>query len=274
MVARALNGVARDGTALVTAGTLYGAAQPVIANADTQTYEPGLEPVANTDGSWTYTLPARGDFTNLPKRRLERVWQVDGRVCTHTRGDVVVFDAEFAGVLGAAAQSANQWHLLWQCHGPGGSDLVAWRPPPISLGVTNGVISFEGGEGHPSNQYTSTGYYKWSYPLGPWVDNVRHHIRIEIKLGNDPDGWVTCRYDGATIVEQWRPQGYWPFNGGNWTGKYPGTMFSTPGDVNGDWVQNRAGLYRGPAHGDPSPTYQQWMRWWPMAVSPAHLGAS
>ena len=249
---------------------LWGMNTPIIGNTDTQTYEPGLEPTNNGDGSWTYRLPARADAASVgDRRRVERLWTVDGRTCTNIRGDILVFDGDYMGVLGAAPSSPNQWHVIWQMHGPGGNDLQNWGGPPLGLCTSNGHTYLSGGEDHPNNQYTATDYYGWWLDLGPWVDGVRHHVRIEVKIGNDPDGWVSCWHDGVNIVERWRPQGFWRGSGGGYTGKYPGTIFSTPGQA-GDWVQNRGGLYRGAQNGEAPPTYEQWVRWWPWEVSPAH----
>lgn len=273
MTTKPLTDIYRDGQKAVLyppdGVTFWGANTPTITNTDTQTYESGMEPVANDDGSWTYTLPAQP--SPLTKRRIERVWVRDGRRCDNTRGDIVILDADFTGVIGAAVNDNTQWHLIWQMHGPGGPNLTDWRPPPVSIGVYGGRIWFEGGEGHPNNQYSASGYHKWRYDLGPWQDNVRHHVRIEIKVGNDPDGWVSCWFDGVKMCEKWRPRGYWPFDGGVWTDNYPGTIYSTPADAQADWVQNRSGLYRGINNGGTAgPTYVQWMRWWPHDVAPAH----
>lgn len=275
MVARRLDASSSAGPLTTIGGTFWGSAYPSITtNTDTQreASEAGLEPAANSDGSWTYTLPAIANFTGT-KRRLERVWEVDKRSCTHTRGDHVVFDADFTGVLGAAAASGNQWHVLWQLHGPGGSDLNAWRPPPLGLKIQSGRMQLSGGEGHPNNQFTADGYYGWSWDLGPWVDNQRHHLRVEITVGNDPDGRLSVYFNGATICTNWRPQGYWPLSNGGWKPNYPGTIFSTAFDYQGDWVQSRSGLYRGTQNGEASPNYVQWVRWWPRWLSPAHLGS-
>ena len=250
-------------------GTLH-VQRPAYGMASTQTYEPGLEPTLESDAGWLYTLPARTDAATLPKRRIERIWTVDGRPCLHTRGDTLTIEAEFVGQLGAAANDNTQWQLIWQAHGPGGSDLTNWRPPPVSLGVYDGRIWFEGGEGHPDHQPNPGGYYKWRHDLGPWVDGQRHHIRIEVLLGNDPDGLVSCVFDGTTICDGWRPEGFWPWDGGIWTGRYPGTIYSHPEHHSGDWVANRSGLYRGPKGGATNPTYAQWVKWWPVEVARAH----
>ena len=125
MVARLLEARSADGALTMFGGSVWGAYTPTIGSTDTQreAIDGALEPTDNGDGSLTFTLPIRGDSGTVSKRRIERMWTVDGRTCTHTRGDLVVFEAEFMGVLGAAAASDNQWHVLWQLHGPGGNNL-------------------------------------------------------------------------------------------------------------------------------------------------------
>ena len=276
MPAQALE--ARSATSSLTGfgGAFWGQYRPVIGSTDThrEAIDPGLEPASNADGSLTFTLPARGDAGTASKRRIERTWTVDDRTCTHTRGDRVVYEAEFMGVLGAAAASPNQWHILWQLQGPGGNDLVSWRPPPLGISVTNGRIRVSGGDGHPNNQYTDTGIYGWAWDCGAWADNVRHRIRVEVLVGNDPDGRLSVTFDGQELCKDWRPQGRWDFGANpGWRPNYPGTLFSQPGDQ-GDWLQSRSGLYRGWQNGEAPPTYVQWVRWWPFDVSEAHLGAA
>ena len=268
---------ARTATApmVVHGGSMWGAYTPAIGSTDTQreAIDGSLEPTEHPDGSLTFTLPIRGDAGSVSKRRIERLWTVDDRTCTHTRGDRVVFEGEFMGVLGAAAASGNQWHVLWQLHGPGGSDLGAWRPPPLGLKIQSGRIQLSGGEGHPNNQFVRENYYGWAWDCGPWADNVRHRLRVEVLVGNDPNGRVTVVFDGQILCEDWRPQGNWPLSGGGWQPNYPGTIFSQPSDYQGDWLQSRAGLYRGHQNGEAPPTsYAQWVRWWPISLSQAHLG--
>ena len=273
MTSRLLEARTRTGPLTQYGSTPWGAYAPTIGSTDThrEAIDPGLEPTYNPDGSITFTLPIRGDAGTAAKRRIERTWTVDGRPAAHTRGDRMVFEGEFVGVLGVAAASDNQWHVLWQFHGPGGSDLNAWRPPPLGLKVQSGRISVSGGEGHPNNQFTSPGYYGWAWDCGPWVDNIRHSLRVEVLVGNDPDGRLTVIFDGQELCRDWRPQGYWPLSGGGWRNNFPGTIFSTPGDTQGDWLMSRGGLYRGHQNGEPPPTsYTQWVRWWPVHMSQAH----
>lgn len=245
----------------------WGSPKPVITNGHTQN-QPGetIEPVANEDMSWTFTLPANASPD--ARRRVERLWIVDGRAATYTHGDILVFEGIVSATLGAASATDAHWHLLWQAHGPGGPPTSTWRPPPVSLTVRNGQLRLGGGEGHPSHSWTdSTSYYAWTKPLATWTEGKQYRFRIEMLVGSGTSSWVSAWVDGQQILTRWVPQG---IKSGVNTGCYPGTIYSTSATPEGDWLNSRSGLYRGTDAGTTPPTYEQSSRWWPLDASPSH----
>ena len=93
MVSRLLEARTATTPMVVHGGSMWGAYAPAIGSTDTQreAIDGSLEPTEHPDGSLTFTLPIRGDAGTVSKRRIERLWTVDDRTCTHTRGDREAF---------------------------------------------------------------------------------------------------------------------------------------------------------------------------------------
>lgn len=213
---------------------------------------PVASPFAQTQGSasdpvcagntWIYDLPASGTPEAL--RRTETHWGTSSGSTKYVEGQTITHEAVYTGQLGAAAQADNDWHVIWQMHGPFKDN--SWRPPAMGLTVRNGTLRLSGGSGHPQHDW-NTRNYEWIAPLTTWTDGKPVRVKVQSYLSSDPSkGWVSAWVDGRQVLNQWRPTSY---KGG----LRPGTFY--PGQ---DHLVSRNGLYRGTQAGPP-PTYRQVM---------------
>ncbi|MDO5663199.1 MAG: heparin lyase I family protein, partial [Brachybacterium sp.] len=201
----------------------------------------GSAPVC-ANNTWVYDLPA----TNAPAtvRRTETHWGTGNSVVQYREGQTVTHEAVYAGTLGAAGQADNDWHVLWQLHGPFKDG--SWPGPALGLNVRNGQLRLGGGAGHPDHSWARRNY-EWVRPIATWTDGKPVRVRVQTYLSSDPArGWVSAWVDGRQVLNQWRPTSY---SGG----LRPGTFYRGM-----DYVASRDGLYRGTQAGTP-PTYRQVM---------------
>jgi len=158
----------------------------------------------------------------------------------YREGDTMVFAAAVKGWLGPAAQSDDQWHVLYQLQGLTNGQ---WVPPVLSLEVRDGKLWVAGGHGHPNHDWTSRNYW-WRRPIATWHNGQTYRIRLVSRLSSDPDkGRLNVYVDGVRKIGGWRPTSP--------SGLRPGTLY--PGQPE---VQSRSGLYRG-TQGGVIPTYGQ-----------------
>lgn len=222
-----------------------------IASTQTESADP-LSVVVNGDGSYTTTVPTRSDAATLDRRRCEVEWGWDNRIGRVRAGERVSVDFDCVGTLGEAGQDPVEWHVISQMHGP--CDDGVWRPPCISVVVSDGYWHLRGGSGQIGSVSTANGNFGWQRNnLVPWVDGRRYHIDLQLVMGNEADGRITFSINGTTYVNNWIPQGEY---GGQPTGKYPGTLYGHPHTEYG-WTMVRTGLYRGSNDDTPPTTYPQ-----------------
>lgn len=220
------------------------------------------------DGSYALTLPATA--SPAAKRRIEPAWGVGAAAtpAVYWYGETFKSRLEVTPTLGAAGQdtsSDNQWHVLWQLIGKNQSGEWGAGEPGGGFVFNNGRIRWQAGDSHPLHQWNSAGSYMYRLDCGPFTDGVKVTLDVEIYLADDPDGWLTIRRDGSTIVDHYRPLGGWPnrvdwWTAGGWTSnaQRPGTMWTHPdGALDTGWVQFKSGLYRGSNNSAPPPTYEQ-----------------
>lgn len=182
---------------------------------------------------WRFRIPA--DSSPATPRRTEVAW-ADARP-----GQTITASFTVRGRLGPAAWAKGNWHTLWQLHGPTNGQ---WRPPAMTLGVTEGRLVLEGGSGHPSHSWSGANYW-WRVPLAGYADDRSYQVVVQTHLSSDPsDGWVSVTVNGKRLLERWRPVSS--------SGLRPGTVY--PGQP---VVASRNGLYRGSQPGASRPTYEQ-----------------
>ncbi|WP_168582233.1 heparin lyase I family protein [Gephyromycinifex aptenodytis] len=196
-------------------------------------------PVCAND-TWIYDVPASRSPDSV--RRTETHWGTGNAIVQYREGQTVDHEAIYTGELGQAGQDDDDWHVLWQMHGPFKNG--AWHSPALSLSVRHGQVRLVGGSGHPNQDWKNRNY-EWVAPLTTWTDGKPVRVRVRSYLSSDPSrGWVSAWVDGRQVLNQWHPTSY---RGGN----RPGTFY--PGM---DYVVSRNGLYRG-SQGATSPTYRQ-----------------
>lgn len=188
-------------------------------------------------GAWVAVLPA---MKRPPSPRRSEVYVLSkGRTIVAHAGQTVLHDETILPSLGPTAFEDQQWHVLWQLHGPVGR---SWPGPAMGLAVRNGQLRLGGGDGHPDHSYTRRNY-EWAQVLEPYRDQTPVHVRIMTHLATDSSGWISVWIDGRQVLDHWvpvSPQGF-----------RPGTIY--PGQR---WVASRVGLYRG-AQGSAAPTTEQ-----------------
>lgn len=201
----------------------------------------GSEPVC-AGNTWIYDMPASSTPDTV--RRTETHWGSVTTPTKYTEGQTITHEAVYTGKLGQAGQGDDDWHVIWQMHGPFKDN--SWRPPAMGLVVRNGTLRLSGGSGHPQHNW-ATRNYEWIAPLGTWTDGKPVEVKVQSYLSADPaKGWVSAWVDGRQVLNQWRPTSY--------KGSLrPGTFY--PGQ---DYLVSRNGLYRGTQRGT-TPTYRQLM---------------
>lgn len=203
------------------------------------------EPPDCVDGRWRFVLPSTDD---PPMKRRTELWLTGEK--EYGSGDDAVIDMRIRAELGEAAFSGDQWHVVWQLHGPTFGD---WRGPALTLQVNNGWWVVAGGSGHPE-QGSDDADYTWYAPLAKFSNGNTKQIRVEAHLTHNPekariDAWV----DGEHVVRDHTPR--------SWDGLAPGTLY--PGQ---DVVQARIGLYRGTLSGESPPRDEQVVEVWDPAT--------
>lgn len=172
---------------------------------------------------WNFVLPARS--APLSPRRSEMWVTVNSpNPPVLAPGRTVVFEADIVPVLGAAAASDHDWHVMLQLHGP---TQRGWPGPVLGLTVRNGHWRLSGGAGHPNHDW-STNNMEWVKFLDPYVNGAKKHVRLEVLLSANPNvGYVTLDLDGRRVVDRFRPRtGTWypdQVSLGIKTGLYRGT---------------------------------------------------
>lgn len=229
-------GATSDSINTVSAMSVDCASQPQTAFAQAQG---GASAPLCSRGTWIYDLPAVSN--PAPTRRTESHWGTGETVRTFKAGDTVTYEAEYVGNLGPAGQDDNNWHVIWQLHGPvnGG-----WPGPAMGLNVRHGTLRLGGGDGHAGQDYARNNY-EWTQILAPWRDGVPVRVKVQTYLSTDPTrGWVSAWVDGKQVLNKYKPVSY---------GQrlMPGTLYSGQ-----NWVASRTGLYRGTQQGNP-PSYRQ-----------------
>lgn len=145
--------------------------------------------------------------------------------------------ADVSGSLGAAGQSAGQWHVLSQWIGTTGGE---WVGPTVSLTVADGQLRVAGGNGFADRAR------HWQADLAPWQDGRAYEVSLQIHFATGPGGWVSAWVDGVQVVDRWTPTTRSGEVAGTW---YPGSSTL--------WA--RSGLYRG-TNGQLGPGYEQRVR--------------
>lgn len=244
---------------LMDVGSVFSVAEYI-----TQPYESTLRPTIPEPGVWKFTLPALAS-PQTPRRNMIH-WAVDDIPTHYVHGDVVIYEAEISGYLGAAAHEPGQWHVLWQAQGPGPNNT--WPGPPFGIKINgdDGMLAVAGGGAHPNNTYDSSGYHGWQVNIAPWFDEKIYRVRVEGLIANGTDARLNVWLDGQQIVNGYIPRGYWPHGGGVLTNNYPGLIFP-PSGVDYAYVRSDSALYRGSNNGSIPPTYEQWSRTKPLFIS-------
>lgn len=225
-------------------------------------------PTANTDGSWTCTLPALS--SPMSTRRCEIHWGIDGRGGLFKHGDTIWHVGEMIGQLGEAGADPAEWHVVTQLHSA--TSAGEWTNPAVAMIVSGGYLHLRGGAGHP-NSGSGPNSYAWNHVLAPWVDGRRYRYEMRIHVDNGADAWIDLTLDGTKILDRWVPEGQY---NGQGTGRYPGVIYAERNTPYA-WCMQRNALYRGSNDNTP-PTYAQWVRHWPILLGidrgvPGHAAA-
>lgn len=190
--------------------------------------------------SWRFDLPATDDPTD---RRRSEIW-LDRQAGPYRVGDLAEVELRIWAALGDAAFSNDDWHLLWQLHGP---TRGAWKGPAVALYVRQGGWFVSGGTGHAGHGVAGRSYL-WEQRLGDYRDKAWHHLGLAVRLSDTPStGSVSAWLGGAGSVDGYRP--HTP------RGLTPGTLPEGQTEV-----YSRVGLYRGTTGGAPAPAYEQQVR--------------
>lgn len=225
-------------TTAQTARTTSLACTSAVTSPFAQTQGQSSAPMCVRD-QWIYDLPATSSPDTV--RRTETHWGSTNALKEYREGDTVTYEAEYTGELGKAGQEDNDWHVLWQLHGPFGN---TWRAPAMGINVRHGELRLGGGSGHPDHDWSKRNY-EWIYKIGTWTDNKPVRVKVQTYLSSDPaKGWVSAWVNGQQVLDKVIPTSY--------SGKLrPGTYY--PGM---SYVVSRTGLYRG-SQGAVVPTYRQ-----------------
>lgn len=207
-------------------------------DAEQTVVEGGAEPPMCAGDEWIFALPAT---TEPPTpRRSEVLLTHDGQKVSGGEGDVIAHEVELSTRLGSAGASDDDWHVVWQLHGPTDGE---WRPPPVGLRIRHGQLAVSGGAGWPGHDW-NTANHEWMRPLAQIEDGQTYRIRVLTHLSSDPEkAWISATVDGRAIVDRWQPRAEAGFPVGT---LYPGQ----------EEVTSRIGLYRG-TQGAPPPEYTQ-----------------
>lgn len=220
-------------------GAARGACYIANVSAGTTHAWDGSQP-AHSCGRWTFRLPATHNPPST--RRSELWWSKDAatNIALH-KGDLLTYEDRVTAHLGGAGASNNDWHLLWQLHGPTNG---VWSGPAMSLSVRDGQLFLTGGSGHPKHSRQT--YYQWFKNLATYRDGRTYKFKIQTYLTPYPDSaWISVWIDGKQVLHKWQPVSSY--------GHRSGTL--NPGQPE---VAVRSGLYRGTGDGYPRPTTSQW----------------
>lgn len=190
---------------------------------------------------YTFTLPA---LANPPgeNRRSEVFWGTainrnPKNNLRYREGDTMVFDGRMIAELGPAADDDNDFHYVWQSHGPK-TNGQAFAGPLMRLDVKNGHFNIGGGRGNPINPAKAM----WYQNIGEFRNGQYYDFRVEVKLSSNPKvGWVSAWLNGTQVLDHFRPR---------MGTLYPGTAY----------VQSRGGIYRG-SKNTIAPNYEQKVSW-------------
>lgn len=192
----------------------------------------------STCGRFGMTLPAMDAPPST--RRSEIWWAKDGATLEYHMGDLVNYQDRVTGQLGGRGASNNDWHVLFQLHGPTNGE---WTGPALVLSVRNGRLFLTGGSGHPL--HSAATYYQWFQDLAPYQDGRAYDFRVQTLLSPEHSvGWLSAWVDGRQILDHWHPVSEYGYESGT----------LNPGQPT---VNIRSGLYRGTDDGYAAPRFVQ-----------------
>ncbi|MDO5699042.1 MAG: heparin lyase I family protein [Dermatophilus congolensis] len=134
-----------------------------------------------------------------PRYRSEVYWEnAQGQEIRVGEGDRLRCRMTLTPELGASADDATQWQVVWQLHGP--EKNGEWPQPPLNLHVRGGTWRIGGGAGR------ADGGEAYAEPFTPYVDGRKVTWSFDILVSSDPsrarvDAWL----DDAHVVDGWHP---------------------------------------------------------------------